>query len=125
MEVFGHLQSDESTAHHHGLAHAVGVKIGLDAVGVGHIAQGEDALKGDARQGRTHGNGPRREQQAVVGLGVFRPVAAAHGHSLGGGVDGRGLIFHAHINVETPPERLGSLHKQLLALGDGATYIIR
>ena len=125
VQVFGHLQPDEARAHHHGTAHALLREVSLDAVGVVHIAQGEDALLADALEGRTHGRGAGREEQLVVGLLVGGAVGTAHGYGLAGGVDGHGLVLHAHVDAEALPERLGRLHQQLGTIFDDAADVVR
>ena len=56
LEVFSHLQADEATAHDHrfGLFLQQLHGLRLDAVAVGHIAQGEDIGQVNARHGRHH-----------------------------------------------------------------------
>lgn len=124
-EVFGHLESYEPSAHDDGTLHIVVGHIGLDAVGVGHIAQREDALAVDARQRRHHWRGTGRKQEFVVRLDILAAVGGAHGHLAAGGVDGDDLAQCAHIYIEPAAERLGRLHKQTVTVGDDTAYVIR
>ena len=124
-EVFGHLQADEAAPDDHGAAHVVARKMGFDAAGVGHVAQREDALRVDALQGRAHGFGSGRKEEAVVSLAVRPAVGRPHAERVGRRVKPDHFVTHTHVDAIAAAERFGRLHKQAVALGDDAAEVIR
>ena len=124
VQVFGHLQADETAAHHDGVPHRAAVHPGLDAVGVGHVAQRKHTRQVGPRQGRPHGRGPRRQQQFVVALGGGGAVGRAHADGLCRRVDGHDLAARTHVDGKAAAEGLGRLHEQAVAPGYGAADVI-
>lgn len=123
-QILHHFQPNEARSYHHGAAHlAAGHKVRY-GVGVGHVAQGEDARQVDTRQRRTERHRARRQQKAVVALLRHAPVGAFQRHGLALGVQGHGLGIHADIHVEPPPERRRRLHQEIVVVFDYAAYII-
>ncbi len=124
VEIFGHLEAYEASADHQRALHIVGLEILLDGVGVGHIAQGEDAGEADAGERRPHRSGAGRQQQFVVALLVGAAFGTLDCHRLSGRIDAKHLRAGAHVDVKTPPEGLGGLHEEFVAVGDGAADVI-
>ena len=124
-QVLGHLQADETSAHHHGVLHPAVAQILLDAVGVGHVAQGENPRAVNALQRRPHGRSPWGEQQLVIRFRVGPPARGLHFHHFPRSVNGHHFGLRPHVDPETLSERLWRLNKQSVALAYHATYIIR
>ena len=100
VEVLGDLEADVAAADHHRAARPGLAERGHDAVEIGNVVQGEDALGVDAGDWRPHHFGAGREQQAIVGLvrlGAGFEIAQAHG--LGDAVDRQRLGVRAHVDA--------------------------
>lgn len=125
-EVLGHLEADEARAHHGDAPRPLALDEVGDAVGVLDGAQREQALAvlaGQPRHDRARAGG---EDELVVALDVLAAIIEpANGDGAGLGVDGDGLLAHAHVDVEARTEALGRLQRELGAVGDGAADVVR
>ena len=121
-QVLGHLDADETAADHHGRP---GVGRGRHhRVCVLDVAQAQCAL--DARDRRTHGNCPGREDERVVGkLRRLTRCEIAHRDDLALAVDGRCLGVDADVQPEAGTEGRGRLQQQRGALLDQAPHVVR
>lgn len=97
----------------------------LDAVGISHVAQGEDALMVNAGQGRTHGRGTRSQEQLVVSFAVGAMLCILNHNDLGFWVNAQCLTLCPHVDAEPARKGCRRLHKQTVAVGNNPTYIIR
>ncbi len=126
VEVLGDFEADVAAADHHRPARLVLRERRHDAIEIGDVVQGEDALRVDA------GNPPRPDhlgaggqQQPIVRLVRLGPgfeIAQAHG--LGGAVDRQRLGAGAHVDMIARLEQRFLGDEKLLAFGDGAGDVI-
>ena len=127
MEVLGHFQPNEATAHNDRLDLGLQTlySLRLDAVAVGHIAQGEDIGQVNARHGRHNGKRTGREQEHIVPFLILLSVAQVlHRNNLPVAVDGRHLVEGAHIHIVAVAKRHWGLDKQFLAVLNRVADII-
>ena len=100
VEILRDLETDVAAADHHRPARPVFAERRHDAIEVGDIVQGEDALGADAGDRRPHDFGARRKEQTIVMLVRLRAgfkIAQAHG--LGDAVDRHRLGVRAHVDA--------------------------
>ena len=88
VEILRDLEADVAAADHHRPARPVLAERGHDAIEIGNVVQGEDALGGDAGDRRPHDFGARGKQQAIVRLvRLGAGFEVAQPHRLGDAVD--------------------------------------
>ena len=101
MQVFGHFKPDKSCSHHNGAFHLIVRNVGLDQVGILHIAKRKYAFRMDAFQRRLHRSSSRRQQKFIISFLVFFSASFADSQCFAFRINGNNLILHSHINAET------------------------
>ena len=125
LQILCHLQADEASAHDYGTLHLMLRHIGLYAVCITHVSEGEDALAVNTFKRRHNRRCSGRKQQFVVALNVFFAVSGMHGHLLCFDINGCHFAQYAHIDIEPLAESLRRLHKQAVAVFYHPSYIVR
>lgn len=125
VQVFGHLQTDESAAHDHGMLRSLRIDILFDGIRVGDAAQREDFRALDALDLRAQGLGSGRKHQPVVRLRVgLAGGEVVHRNLLARAVDRGDLLLGADVDAEAVGEAFRRLHEELRAVGDRAADVV-
>ena len=125
MQVFSHFQTDEAGTHDHRALHIMTFDIGLDPVGIGNAAQGEDLRFRNAGNARTQRLCTRGKQQLVVRLGIFLAgLCFFDRDGFGRAVYPHDLGIDADIHIQPGFEALRALHKQPLPFTDHSPHVI-
>lgn len=119
-----HLDADVAPTDDHRTLGA-GIRLGLDGIHVGDVAQGEDAGMDDPRDRGPHGTRARGQHQLVVRLVELPAVSQIlHQDSPGPPVYALDLVLGADVEVQEAPQIMGGDHQKLAAVPDGAADMV-
>ena len=125
MEVFRHLQADETGTHHQGVFHLAVVHQGADPVGIRNGPKGVDRRMFETGNGRFHRRSTGRQEQLVVGFIVFTACCQVFDPDvLFVGADCYNLVPGAHVDVEQFLEPFGALNDETSPLGDRIADVV-
>ncbi len=99
VEVFCHLESDETGADDHNVTNRMRLGIFLDFIGIRNVSQGENCLIIDTGDGRSERLCTGRKNELVIVFAIFAAVFAANQDSFFLSIDRDYFLFDAHIDV--------------------------
>ncbi len=121
-ESLGSLEPDVPAAQHDGAVGGADERTERGAVGDG--AQGVDARRAEAGQGRVGGDGSGREDERVVPE-VGLAVRGAHADGAGVRVEPDDVVRRAHVEVQRGAQALRRLDEKVVGVGDLAADEVR
>ncbi len=126
MEVFRHLQADESGSHHQGVFHPAVVHQSADPVRIRNGPEGVNRRMIETGNRRLYRRTSGGEEQLIVGFIVFPTRGQLFDPDLFlTGSDGQHLVTSAHLDVEQFLEPCGALQQQPSPLGDRIADVVR
>ena len=121
MKILGDLETDVPASDHHRPPRSRFAEGRHDAIEVGDVAQGEDALGVGAGDPRPYRLGARGQQQAIVRLvRLDAGLEIAQAHRPGGAVDGERLGAGSYVDPVTRLEHRLPGDEKLVPFGDHA-----
>ena len=124
-QVFRHFKADKAAAHHHRPFGPFHIEPGLNAIHIGHRAEGENSFQVQAGYGRSDRFSAGGENQGIIGFGIgFAGFPFNQGYGFMCPVNGGSLSGYPYINMKGLIEFFGGHYEELFPLRDHSSCIV-